>query len=61
MVEVENNHNSVAESKDDADNVVVVHDVDIEYDSSKEEDWADKTLSDVSDCGYLCQYNDATE
>ena len=44
----------MAESKDDADNVVVVHDVDIEYGSSKEEEWADKTLSDSSDCGYLC-------
>ena len=54
MVEVENDDNSVAESEDDVDGGVVVHDVDIEYDSSKAEEWADKTLSDGSYCGYLC-------
>ena len=37
VVEVENDDNYVAESEDDADNVVVVYDVDIEYDSSEEE------------------------
>ena len=41
--------------------MVVVHDVDIEYDSSEEEEWEDKTLIYGSDCVYLCQYNDATE
>ena len=54
VVEAENGDNSVAESEDDADDVVVVHDVDIEYGSSKEEEWADKPLIDGSDCGYLC-------
>ena len=54
MVESESYDNSVAESEDDADDVVVVHYVDIEYDSSEEEEWEDKTLSDCSDCGYLC-------
>ena len=42
VVEAEKNDNSVAESEDDADNVVEVHDVDIEYDSSEEEEWVDK-------------------
>ena len=51
----------MAESEDDAYNVVVVHDVDIEYDSSEEEEWADKTLIDTSDCGYFCWYNAAIE
>ena len=41
VVEAENDDNSVAESEDDADDVVVVHDADIEYDSSEEEEWAD--------------------
>ena len=54
MFEVDNDDNSVAESEYDADDVVVVHDVDIEYDSSEEEERADKTLSYGSDCGYLC-------
>ena len=53
VVEAEKDDNSVAESEYDADNVVVVHDIDIEYDSSEEEEWADKTLSDGSNCGYL--------
>ena len=44
----------MVESEYDADNVVVVHDIDIEYDSSEEEEWADKTLRDGSECGYLC-------
>ena len=35
LVEVENDDNYVAESEDDSDDVVVVHGVDIEYDSSK--------------------------
>ena len=54
VVEAKNEDNYVAESEDAADDVVVVHDVDIEYDSSEEEEWEDKTLSDGSDCGYLC-------
>ena len=54
VVEAENDDNYVAESKDDADVVVVVHDVDIEYDSSEEEKWGDKTLSDGINFGYLC-------
>ena len=54
MVEAENDDNSVVESEDGADDVVVVYDVDIEYDSSEEEEWVDKTLSDDSDCGYFC-------
>ena len=53
MVGADNDDNSVSGSEDDADDVVVVHDVDIEYDSIQEEEWADKTLSDGSDCGYL--------
>ena len=53
LVESDNYDNSVAESEDDADDVVVVHYVDIEYDSSEEEEWADKTLSYGSDCGYF--------
>ena len=54
VFEAESDDIFVAESEDDADNVVVVHDVDIEYDSSEEEEWADKTLIDTSDCGYFC-------
>ena len=50
LVEAENDDNSVVEYEYDADDVVVVHDVDIEYDSSKEEEWEDKTFSDGSDC-----------
>ena len=50
VVESENYDNSVEESEDDDDDVVVVHYVDIEYDSSKEEEWADKTLTDGNDC-----------
>ena len=42
VVEAEKDDNSVAESEYDADNVVVVHDIYIEYDSSEEEEWADK-------------------
>ena len=51
VVEAKNDTNYVAESEDDADDVVVVHDVDIDYASSEEEECADKTLSDGSDCG----------
>ena len=51
VVKAENDDNYVEESEDDADNVVVVHDVDIDYDSSEEEEWSDKTLSDGSDFG----------
>ena len=36
VVEAENDDNSISEYEDDADNVVVVHNVDIEYDSSEE-------------------------
>ena len=54
LVEAENDDNSVVGYEYDADDVVVVHDVDIEYDSSEEEEWVDKTLSDDSDCGYFC-------
>ena len=54
VVESENDDNSVAEYEDDAEDVVVVHDVDIQYDSSKEKEWADETLSDGTDYGYLC-------
>ena len=53
-VESENDDNYVAEYEDDADDVVIVHDVDIEYDSRKEEEWVNKALSDGIDCGYLC-------
>ena len=51
VVEAKNNDNYLAESEDNADDVVVVHDLDIEYASRKEEEWADKTLSDGNDCG----------
>ena len=54
VIEAENDEIYVAESAYDADNVVVFHDVDIEYDSNEEEEWTDKTLSYGSDCGYLC-------
>ena len=54
VVEAENDANYVAESEDDADDVVVVHDLDIEYDINEEEEWVDKTFSDGSECRYLC-------
>ena len=51
VVEAKNEDNYVAESEDDADDVVVVHDVDIEYDINEEEEWVDKTFSDGSEYG----------
>ena len=54
LVEADNYDNSVSESEYDADDVVIVHGVDIEYDSSEEEEWADTKLSYGSECGYFC-------
>ena len=54
VVEADKDDNYVAESEDDSNDVVVFHNVDIEYDSSKEEEWADETFSGGSDCWYLC-------
>ena len=42
VVEAENTDNSVGESEDDAEDVFVVHDIYIEYNSNEEEEWADK-------------------
>ena len=61
VVEADKDDNYVAESEDDSGEVVVFHNVDIEYDSSKEEEWADEPFSGGSDCWYLCWYNYGNE